>query len=213
MKHDGDEDRRRIFAEALEGKRIPVLTLDNKWYQLLNQEAREEISGQAEQLNALLKQQGKLNNEVKEIKRLKKRLMGEIVSLMGEGEQTEDSENIQKVEQNRRLVEECNEKLESCQDELLDLPREIEKLNFELMLATMDQCYDAMAENKEQIWEIEQWISDVRVKLKKKLIRKQEMERQNHAIYTYMHDVFGAEIVDIFDMHHDEDEEGKKEKG
>ena len=36
------------------------------------------------ELNGLLKQQGKLNNEVKEIKRLKKRLMEEIVSLMGE---------------------------------------------------------------------------------------------------------------------------------
>ncbi|WP_251205536.1 hypothetical protein [Acetatifactor aquisgranensis] len=205
MKHEEDEHRRELFEQALKGKHIPVLTLDNKWYQLLNGEAREGVARLEGELNALLKQQGKLNNEVKEIKRLKKRLMGEIVSMMGDDEQRDDSENAQKTEQNKRLVEECNEKLENCQDELLELPREIERVNFQLMLATMDWCYDIMAVNTESIQQTEEWISEIRVELKKRLVRKQEMERHNHAIYSYMHDVFGAEVVDIFDMHHDLD--------
>lgn len=205
MKHEEDAHRRELFEQALRGKHIPILTLDNKWYQLLNEEAREGVAQLEGELNALLKQQGKLNNEVKEIKRLKKRLMGEIVSMMGDDEQGEDSENVQKTEQNKRLVEECNEKLENYQDELLELPREIERVNFQLMLATMDWCYDIMAENNESIQQTEDWISEIRVELKKRLVRKQEMERHNHAIYSYMHDVFGAEVVDIFDMHHDLD--------
>ncbi len=205
MKHEEDGHRRELFEQALKGKHIPVLTLDNKWYQLLNGEAREGVARLEGELNALLKQQGKLNNEVKEIKRLKKRLMGEIVSMMGDDEQRDDSENAQKTEQNKRLVEECNEKLENCQDELLELPREIERVNFQLMLATMDWCYDIMAVNTESIQQTEEWISEIRVELKKRLVRKQEMERHNHAIYSYMHDVFGAEVVDIFDMHHDLD--------
>lgn len=205
MKHEEDERRRELFEQALKGKHIPILTLDNKWYQLLNEEAREGVAQLEGELNDLLKQQGRLNNEVKEIKRLKKRLMGEIVSLMGEDEQGEDSESIQKTEQNKRLVEECNEKLENYQDELLEIPREIERVNFRLMLATMDWCYDMMAENNENIRQTEEWISEIRVELKKRLVRKQEMEQHNHAIYSYMHDVFGAEVVDIFDMHHDMD--------
>ena len=205
MKYAEDGERRGLFERALEGKRIPILTLDNKWYQLLDEEARESVAQLEGELNGLLKQQGKLNNEVKEIKRLKKRLMEEIVSMMGEEEQSEDSENAQKSGQNKRLVEECNEKLEACQDQLLDLPREIERANFQLMLATMDCCYGSMAENTEAIRETEEWIAEIRVELKKRLVRKQELERHNHAIYNYMHDVFGAEVVDIFDMHHDLD--------
>lgn len=208
MKYAEDGERRGLFERALEGKRIPILTLDNKWYQLLDEEARESVAQLEGELNGLLKQQGKLNNEVKEIKRLKKRLMEEIVSMMGEEEQSEDSENAQKSEQNKRLVEECNEKLEACQDQLLDLPREIERTNFQLMLATMDCCYGSMAENTEAIRETEEWIAEIRVELKKRLVRKQELERHNHAIYNYMHDVFGAEVVDIFDMHHDLDGQG-----
>lgn len=203
MRHEEDEGKREGFIRALEGKRIPILTLDNKWYQLLTGEDRESVRELEEKLNALLKQQGKLNNEMKDIKKLKKRLMGEIMSTMSEEGQDEDSENAQKNEQNRKLVEECNEKLEGIQDELLELPREIEQQNFQLMLATMDCCYNNMAKNEEGIQEIAQWVAEIRVELKKRLIRKQEMERHSHAIYTYMHDVFGAEVVDIFDMHHD----------
>lgn len=206
MKNEADERKKESFAQALEGKKIPILTLDNKWYQLLDSESRERVHELEELLNALLKRQGKLNNEVKEIKKLKKRLMDEIVSMMGGEQQGEDEENAQKTEQDKRLVEECNEKLESCQDELLDLPREIERANFQLMLATMDCCYGIMAENEANIQEMARWVAEIRVELKKRLVRKQEMERHNFAIYSYMHDVFGAEVVDIFDMHHNPEE-------
>lgn len=204
MKQWENGGRQEIFNQALQGKRIPILTLDNKWYQLLTKEAREEVSDLETQLNALLKQQGKLNSEVKSIKQLKKKLMGEIVSLMDETEQ--NGENSQKIEQNKQFVEECNERLEGYQDELLELPRQIEQLNFQLMLATMDCCYATMQENTDGIQEIAQWVGEIRVELKKRLIRKQEMEQRNRAIYSYMHDVFGAEVIELFDMRYNPEE-------
>lgn len=207
MKSRENEEQRGNFSRALEGKRIPILTLDNKWYQLLAPEARGEVSDLEEQLNALLKQQGKLNNEVKDIKRLKKKLMEEIVTLVDEAGQEENSESAQKIDRNKKLVEECNERLEGYQDELLDLPRQIDRLNYQLMLATMDICYDTMHENRQEIDQIAQWVSEVRVELKKRLVRKQEMEQRNNAIYSYMHDVFGAEVIEIFDMQHEKEEQ------
>ncbi|RKJ21056.1 hypothetical protein D7X48_05885 [bacterium D16-50] len=205
MKH-GEGEKREAFEQALKGKRIPILTLDNKWYKLLTEEARAEVAGLEEELNALLKRQGKLNNDVKNIKRLKKKLMGEIVSLVDEAEQEGKEDAPQKIEQNKKLVEDCNQRLEGYQDELLELPREIEQANFKLMLATMDYCYDTMQENGADIQEIAQWVTEVRIELKKRLIRKQEMEQRNNAIYSYMHDVFGAEVIEIFDMKYNPDQ-------
>lgn len=207
MKSRENGEHRGNFSRALEGKRIPILTLDNKWYQLLTQEARSGVSDLEEQLNALLKQQGKLNNDVKDIKRLKKKLMEEIVTLVDDAGQDEDSESFQKIERNKKLVEECNERLEGYQDELLDLPRQIDELNYQLMLATMDSCYETMQENRKEIDEIARWVSEIRVELKKRLVRKQEMEQRNNAIYSYMHDVFGAEVIEIFDMQHGTEEQ------
>ncbi|MCM1058165.1 MAG: hypothetical protein NC517_11240 [Firmicutes bacterium] len=198
------------FSEALQGKKIPILTLDNKWYRLLDEETRKSISGTEEQLNALLKRQGKLNTETKDIKKLKKKLMGEIVTMADEVEQTGDAGLTKKLEQHRKLVEECNERLEEYQDELIELPREIDRLNFELMLATMDCCYTAMQENTEGIREISKWVKDVRIELKKQLVRKQEMEQKNHTIYSYMHDIFGAEVLELFDMTYDPEEQHPK---
>ena len=188
MKSRQEDSQRESFIHALEGKKIPILTLDNKWYQLLTQEGRDSVSELEQQLNQLLKQQGKLNNEVKDIKRLKKRLMGEIVSAMDEAGQDTDSEKSQKLDQNKTLVEECND-----------------AANFQLMLATMDCCYDTMQENMAAIRETDEWVSEIRIELKKRLVKKQEMEQRNHAIYSYMHDVFGAEVIDIFDMQYNPD--------
>lgn len=206
MKNEG-EDRREAFTRVLQGKKIPILTLDNKWYRLFDEETRVQVGELEEELNDLLKKQGRLNNEVKNIKRLKKKLMGEIVSLADEASSEEKEETNRKLDQNKKLVEDCNQRLEGYQDELLDLPREIEQANFRLMLATMDCCYGSMQENGEKIREIEDWVTEIRIELKKRLIRKQEMEQQNNAIYSYMHDVFGAEVIDIFDMQYVPEEE------
>lgn len=194
------------FSEALRGKKLPILTLDNKWYRLLDDETRARVAGTEEQLNTLLKRQGKLNTEVKDIKKLKKKLMGEIVAIANEAEQSENDESVKKLEQHKNLVEECNERLAEYQDELLELPAEIDKLNFQLMLATMECCYATMQENTEEIDAIAEWVKEIRIELKKRLVRKQEMEQKNHAIYSYMHDVFGADVVNLFDMKYNPEE-------
>lgn len=198
------------FSEALRGKRIPILTLDNKWYRLLDEETRKIVSGTEEQLNALLKRQGKLNTETKDIKKLKKKLMNEIVELADQVEQRGESALTKKIDQNKKIVEECNQRLEKYQEELLELPKEIDRLNRELMLATMECCYTTMQTNTEEIEELAEWIKNMRVELKKQLVRKQEKEQQNHTIYSYMHDVFGAEVVELFDLKYNPEEQHPK---
>lgn len=194
-----DKDKQEKFSEALLGKKIPVLTLDNKWYRLLDENGRAGAKEMEEKLNTLLKRQGKLNTELKDVRRLKKKLMNEIVTMVDEVGQNGNTRLEKSIEENKRLIAECNEKLEDYQEELIDLPREIEQVNICLMRYTMEYCYDIMKDNGLQVQEISEWVNQMRVELKKKLIRKQEMERQNQEIYAYMNDIFGAEVVDLFD--------------
>lgn len=190
-----------VFTAALRAKKIPILTLDNKWYRLFENFAEEtEIRSLENSLNELLKRQGKLNTESKDIRRLKKKLMNEIVPMVDELGSSNNPSLEKKIEDSQRLIKECNEKLESYQDELMELPALIDKANFELMLATMEYCYERMEENTTEIREIAEWVANVRVELKKKLIRKQEKEIRNHNIYSYMHDIFGADVIELFDM-------------
>lgn len=207
MKRKADRGKQNIFTEALQGKNIPILTLDNKWYRLLDDDAREEVKDIETQLNTLLKRNGKLNTETKDIKKLKKKLMSEIVPMVDQAGDNPTAAQTKEIDQRKRMIEECNEKLEAYEDEMLDLPKEIDKLNIQLMLITMDCCYDTMQENTEQIQEIAKWVKEVRIELKKRLIKKQELEQKNHTIYSYMHDIFGSDIIDMFDLQYNPEEQ------
>ena len=67
-------DKQERYKSALAGKKIPVLTLDNKWHKLFTQaESTKEIANLTEQLNGLLKKQGKINNDIKDRRKLKKK--------------------------------------------------------------------------------------------------------------------------------------------
>ncbi len=57
-----------------------------------------------------------------------------------------------------------------------------------------------MQDNTDDIEELGEWLTRTRIELKKNLIRKQEKEAKNHLIYSYMHDIFGPDVVEMFDL-------------
>ena len=203
-----------VYIPALDGKNIPILTLDNKWHRLFTQtEISREILYQEDVVNEVFKKQGKATNDVKDYKRLKQKLMNEIVNLMGEDDQAVDAASAQKQEENKRLIEECNQKIDDAQDILMDIETELYRENKKLMLMSMDVCYQVLNENTEEIAQIEQWINDMRIELKKNVVRKQEKEMMNEELYGYMHDIFGPEVIEIFDMKYNPGDNPMKRNG
>ena len=105
-----------------------------------------------------------------------------------------------KLNDNKRLIEECNEKLQEYGDDVYDIPKKINEVNYKLMLATMEICYEQIQENNDEIESISKWVDEMRVELKKKVVQKQQKLKKNQNFYTYMHNIFGAEVINIFDM-------------
>lgn len=202
-----------IFKPALVGKKIPILTLDNKWHRLFTKsEFTPELMGLEKNLNELLKRQAKVNTESKEIKKLKKKLMDEVVILADEMGEHPTKKQDKDMADHKRLIEECNEKMDACEEEMVELPRQINQINNQLMLITMDVCYRKLQQNTQELSEIEEWISGIRRELKKKVVRKQEKEAVINKLYSYMHDIFGAEVIELFDMQYDPEEKYRRKK-
>lgn len=200
-----------VFRPALTGIKLPTVVLDNKWHMLFAGTGKpEKIQELTDELNALLKRQGKLNSRNKEMHKIKTRLMDEIVALMPPEGKTPDKATQKKLDENRRLINECNDKLAAESEELEDIPKEIDRINYELMLLTMEYCYENLQENEKEIDEIAKWINDIRIELKKNVVKKQKKEIINKSIYAYMHDIFGADVIEIFDMQFNPDKEKKK---
>ena len=174
-----------VFIPALQNKNIPLLTLDNTWHRLFTQtDPSDEILALEEELNDLLKKQGKLNPDIKDIRALKKRLMDEIVEQMNEMGSNMSKKAEKKLNDNKRLIEECNEKLQEYGDDVYDIPKKINEVNYKLMLETMEICYEQIQENNDEIENISKWVDEMRVELKKKVVQKQQKLKKNQKTFT-----------------------------
>lgn len=201
------------FKPALVGKKIPILTLDNKWHRLFTQsEFTPELKGLEKNLNDLLKRQAKITTESKELKKLKKKLMDDVVLLADAMGEHPSKKQDKEMSERKRLIEECNEKMDAYEEEMVELPRQINQINNQLMLITMDICYRKLKQSEEELSEIDEWINGIRRELKKKVVRKKEKEAVIARLYSYMHDIFGVEVIELFDMEYNlEEKYAKKE--
>jgi hypothetical protein len=193
------------FRRALKEKHVPVLVLDQKWHRLFAVHGKtEEIKETESDLNELLSRQGKLNTDLKNFKALKNKLMESIVQDM-DGSQ-------KKREEDKLLLDETNEKIDEIAEELSEIPEKIHQTNEELMFLSMEYFYEKLRVNKEESDEIDAWIKQVRIDLKKNIIRKQNRDINNREIYAYLHDIFGARVIDMFDLKFEEENEEAEEE-
>lgn len=194
------------FIKSLEEKKVPILVLDQKWHRLFAIHGKnDEIKNKEQELDSLLALQGKLTNEVKELKNLKNQLMNDIMENMDSASSDlSDDKRNKKLDDNKRLIDEINEKIDNEEDALLDIPAQIKVANEELMILSMDYFYEKIRVNKQESDEINEWINNIRVELKKNIIKKQNRDINNKEIYSYLHDIFGMELIELFDIQYDE---------
>ena len=192
------EDHVQIFENAVKQTRVPVLVLDQKWHRLFALSGKpNDVVEIEEELNLLLQEQGRLNEEMKELRRSKNRLMNAVVANM---EGAEEGKEADRLDANKDMIDDINDSIDKKNDEIAEMPDRIREVNNRLMTATMLFCYDRLRTNHSEAKEIGDWIANVRIELKKNIIRKQNRDINSRQIYNYMHSMFGPQIMDIFDL-------------
>ena len=188
------------FRKALEHKKLPLLVLDQKWHRLFAIHGKtDEIRNAETELNNLLARQGKLNSDLKDHKKVKNQLMDEIVQNM-EGSDGNASDKEKVRDKDKRMIDELNERIDAAEAELLELPQKMKQVNENLMILSMEYFYAKIKINTQESKEIEAWINQVRIDLKKNIIKKQNRDINNREIYAYLHDICGPQVLDLFDV-------------
>lgn len=187
-------------------KHLPILTLDSRWYELVPAVSKtDEIKYWEQQVNALLKRQGQVTNDIKDVKKLKAQMIQTVVQNM-----EEDGDSVKhrkKMSQSQRLIHEAKEKIAQLEDEAMELPRQLETANQNLMLETVRLCYSRINENKADLEVLDKWITATRLKLKKNILIKQDKENINAKMYSSMHDILGPEMMSALDRINDDGNE------
>lgn len=188
------------FRQIFRNKKIPILTLDERWLALFPEyDMPENVKKLRDELNNLLKKQGRAVEEIKGLKRYKTQLMQEIVINMEVDDSFLGKLKAKKLEKNQKLILDVKEQLLNWEDELANLPYEIKDANEELMSASTAIWYNRIEKNSKKAKELEQNIERMRNQLKEMILEKQDLEMDNSSIYTYMHDVLGPQVMEILD--------------
>lgn len=180
-------------------KQIPILTLDQNYYKLFpdEEEKPDAIKALEKKVNDLLKRQGQVNNDIKEVKKIKSRLIQGVVEVMDQDDT--DPKHMKKMSESQRLIYEAKEKIANLEDEALEMPRKLAAANQELLALTVKYCYKKMNSDRDDIKVLDKWINDTRVKLKKNLLIKQDKEMNIDQVYGCLHDILGRSLMGILD--------------
>ena len=188
------------FSEAVEGRKFPLLILDEKWLELFpEEEMSDRIKELCTKLRKAMAKEGKINTDVKAYKRYKSQLMQEIVENMEVDDTKLGMLKAKKLEKNQKLINELKEKISNAEGELADMPFELNEINRELMIESSNECYKKMIANGKDIKELETEIAGLQRELAEKTAIKQAKESENNVIYSYMHNIYGAGIMEKLD--------------
>lgn len=180
-------------------KQLPLVILDERWHHLFPEEEKTPKIRELEHaLGELLKRQGKITNDIKGVKAIKNKLMQEILDNADNVELSE-AKRQKLMNRDQKLIMEAKEKLEKLEEEELLLPGKIRDCNIALVIEGVQVCYNRIHANYDDIQLLGKWINEARIELKKKVLIKQDKEIKNNEIYSYMHDILGPEMMEVFD--------------
>ncbi len=184
------------ILEKIKRCKLPILTLDVKWQAIFNNEDKsDEIAKLEKELNKVLKSQGRINNDMKDLKKLKKQLMAEIMANM---DSPDESRARKKVQKSKELIEEINDKLILLEDEELDIPSSMADINARLALESMSEMIDVLDDSQEEIDELEEWINETRAELKERVLILQKKKENNARMEKYLSDMFDSDIINEY---------------
>ena len=156
-----------------------------------------------DELVELMKDQSRILDDIKGMKRYKAQLLQEIVENMEVDQTPLGRLKERKLAKNRKLIEDINQKLLVAEDNLEKIPGEITAKNEELMAESLQRCYDNIFEKNLRKKAITDEIKDLELRLRELKKQKLEIEKDYRGSYTYLYDMLGTEMMRKIDEEQD----------
>ena len=191
------------FLSRFRGVEVPILILDERWHHIFNDNNKNALVRELEvALRESFKRQARISEELEKAENTKQKLMKRIIDNMRVAQVS--AEEAKKQDKSQQMIKEINTEIAELEAEYEDMPQRIKALNEELLIESMRVCYRIMEANKVQLEKQKVLVEEAQQLLMERTLVKQNLEKENHQMYTFMHRMFGRNILELFDEFDDE---------
>ncbi len=193
-------EKKKFDRKVLRKNDISLLILDERWNSLFkNSEKTSDILECEEKLKELLKTQSRLIAESTEITTRKKKRMDRIIQLTPDAFDRNIEEARNEMHSCEDDINKINQRLKEIEAGLENMPELIKDVNLELLEVTVNLVYFRIRSNQRRVKELEYIIEDAKAKLKEYIDEKESLSEDDTEIYSYFHDLLGAEELEKLD--------------
>lgn len=182
---------------------ISLLILDERWNSLFNTVGKTpRILACEEKLRNLLKEQARLTSEAKALPEKKKRLMDKIIKLTPEAYEQNSEKARDEMAVFEKEIKEINARIAKAAAELERIPDSIKEINLKLLEYTVNEVYFKIRESQRRVQELDKLIESMKEQLKNFIDEKESLAQGDIDVYSYFHDLLGAEELERLDKLH-----------
>jgi phage terminase Nu1 subunit (DNA packaging protein) len=193
-------DHGKLDKKILRKNDISLLILDERWNRLfINTPKTPAIEHCEQKLRELLKEEARLNTEKKEIAALKKKHMDNIIKLTPDVFEKGSEAAKKEMQQSEHEIKRINARASEIDELLENMPDRIKQANIELLENTVGVVYFKIRSSKKRVEELEKLIENTKAKLKEYIDEKESLSQDDTDIYSYFHDLLGAEELERLD--------------
>lgn len=193
------KEREKMLQDIMGQKKLPIVILDKDWYRVKELIASDLIIQKEKELLDYMKEQGNLNNTLKENHAVKQNLMKKVLEVSEALNTNGDAKKSNELDTLHLAITKLNEELPKQQARLEEVESLIDALNRELTREALALSYTYMESCKVASQSLGEEIYELREELLEKAKIKKKYDIQIATLYHYIHDIVGYKHIDKID--------------
>lgn len=180
-------------------KRIPILIESKEWRNLFEENSTKQMRKISKELEVMISEEKSAAQLLRNYQRQKKIFMERILRLSDEVNSGDNPVALEQLEATKRGIIDINQQMEELQFKLDTLPKEIDRLNLELLKETVGIAYEDIRISGQKLPKLTEEILQLRQSLTEKWEEKIQTETRVQELYSYLHNTLGHEETDKLD--------------
>lgn len=179
--------------------KVPILVRDRSWLKLFGDIDDKKFVNCKKELEELIKEENRVNKNLRSLKIKKKKLMDKILEISYEANSNNDNSKVGVLNQIQEEINRINEEIEELIFKSEMLPKEIREANYKLLKETVKYAYSTLKDCEKNLEQTNNSIESLRGELRNLLDKKHDYEEKISTTYRFLHGILGSKEIEKLD--------------